>query len=144
MTRQEVYREIEQTFGLVPSMFKEVPDSTLEQEWKLFRTIQLEEGVIPLKYRELIGLAISGVTKCRYCTYYHTEVAKLFGATEEEIEAAVHYAKSSAGWSAYINGLQVDFDQFRREVKQACEHVRTSQMGETGKKAGVEERPRVH
>lgn len=144
MTRQEVYREIEQTFGLVPSMFKEVPDSTIEEEWKLFRTIQFEEGVIPLKYRELIGLAISGVTKCQYCTYYHTEVAKLFGATDEEIEAAVHYAKSSAGWSAYINGLQVDFDQFRSEVKQACEHVRSRQRGEATAKAGTEERPRVH
>jgi AhpD family alkylhydroperoxidase len=144
MTRQEVYREIEQAFGLVPSMFKEVPDSTLEEEWKLFRTIQLEEGPIPLKYRELIGLAISGVTKCRYCVYYHTEVAKLFGATDEEIEAAVHYAKSSAGWSAYLNGLQVDYDQFRNEVKQACEHVRSSQRGEAGAQAGTEERPRVH
>jgi len=144
MTRQEVYRDIEQTFGLVPSMFKDVPDSTLEEEWKLFKTIQLEEGVIPLKYRELIGVAISAVTKCRYCTTYHTEVARLFGATDEEIEAAVHYAKSSAGWSAYVNGLQIDYDQFRNEVKQACEHVRTSQMGEAGKKTGVEERPRVH
>jgi AhpD family alkylhydroperoxidase len=144
MTRQEVYREIEQTFGLVPSMFKEVPDSTLEEEWKLFRTIQLDEGPIPLKYRELIGLAISGVTKCRYCTTYHTEVARLFGATDEEIEAAVHYAKSSAGWSAYLNGLQVDYDQFCSEVKQACEHVRNSQKGAIGAQVGAEERPRVH
>jgi len=144
MTRQEVYREIEQTFGLVPSMFKEVPDSTLEEEWKLFRTIQLDDGPIPQKYRELIGLAISGVTKCRYCTTYHTEVARLFGATDEEIEAAIHYAKSSAGWSAYINGLQVDYDQFSKEVKQACDHVRSSRMGETGARTGAEGRPRVH
>lgn len=143
MTRQEVYREIEQTFGLVPSMFKDVPDSMLEHEWKLFREIQLEEGPIPLKYRELIGLAISGVTKCRYCTFYHTEVARLFGATDEEIEAAVHYAKSSAGWSAYINGLQIDFDQFSSEVKQACEHVRSSQ-GMAEKQVGAEARSGVH
>jgi len=144
MTRREVYAEIEQTFGLVPSMFKEVPDSTLENEWKLFRTIQLEEeGPIPLKYRELIGLAISGVTKCQYCTCYHTEVARLFGATDEEIEAAVHYAKSSAGWSAYINGLQIDFEQFRNEVKQACDHVRNVQRA-SGTEAGVGVRTRVH
>ena len=144
MTRQEVYREIEQTFGLVPSMFKDVPDSMLEHEWKLFREIQLEEtGPIPLKYRELIGLAISGVTRCRYCTFYHTEVARLFGATDEEIEAAVHYAKSTAGWSAYINGLQIDFDQFRKEVQQACEHVRGSQQSATTL-AGTETRVGVH
>ena len=127
MTRQEVYHEIEQTFGLVPSMFKALPDSSLELEWQLFKRVQLEDGPIPCKYRELIGLAIAGVTKCRYCAFYHTEIAKLFGATDEEIEDALHYAKSSAGWSAYVNGLQLDFDQFKDEIQQACEHVRSMQ-----------------
>ena len=127
MTRQQVYQEIEETFGLVPSMFKSIPDSSLEAEWQLFKRVQLEEGPIPAKYRELIGLAIAGVTKCRYCALYHTEVAKLFGATDEEIEDAVHFAKSTAGWSAYVNGLQLDFDQFKDEILQACEHVRSTQ-----------------
>lgn len=127
MTRQEVYQEIEETFGLVPSMFKAVPDSSLELEWQLFKRIQLEESPIPNKYRELIGLAIAGVTRCRYCAFYHTELAKLFGATDEEIEDALHFAKASAGWSAYVNGLQLDFDQFKDEILQACEHVRSTQ-----------------
>jgi AhpD family alkylhydroperoxidase len=127
MTRKEVYREIEETFGLVPTMFKSIPDSSLEAEWQLFKQIQLEEGPIPQKYRELIGLAIASVTRCHYCAFYHTEVAKLFGATDEEIEDAVHFAKSSAGWSTYVNGLQLDFDQFRSEIQQACEHLRSTQ-----------------
>jgi len=127
MTRQEVYQEIEETFGLVPSMFKAVPDSSLELEWQLFKRVQMEEGPIPNKYRELIGLAIAGVTKCHYCAFYHTEIAKLFGATDEEIEDALHFAKSSAGWSTYVNGLQLDFDQFKDEILQACEHVRSTQ-----------------
>ncbi len=127
MTRQEVYHEIEETFGVVPSMFKALPDSSLELEWQLFKRVQLEEGPIPNKYRELIGLAIAGVTKCRYCAFYHTEVAKLFGATDEEIEDALHFAKSSVGWSTYVNGLQLDFDQFKDEILQACEHVRSAQ-----------------
>jgi hypothetical protein len=33
MSRQEVYREIEEAFGLVPTFFKLVPDSSLELEW---------------------------------------------------------------------------------------------------------------
>ena len=127
MTREEVYQEIEQAFGLVPAMFKAMPDSTLEPEWQLFKRVQLEEGPIPAKYRELIGLAIAGVTKCRYCAFYHTEVAKLSGATDEEIEDALHFAKSTAGWSAYVNGLQLDFEQFKEEILQACEHVRAMQ-----------------
>ena len=125
MKREQVYQEIEEMFGLVPSMFKSIPDKTLELEWQLFKKVQFEEGPIPNKYRELIGVAISAVSKCRYCALFHTEIAKLNGATEGEIEDALHYAKSSAGWSAYINGLQLDFEKFKEEVLQACEYVRS-------------------
>jgi AhpD family alkylhydroperoxidase len=131
MTRKEVYKDIEQTLGIVPSMFKTLPDSSLEPEWQLFKRVQLEEGPIPNKYRELIGVAIAGITKCHYCAFYHTEVAKLFGATDEEIEDALHYAKSSAGWSTYVNGLQIDFDQFKDEILEVCEHVRSTQAAAT-------------
>ena len=127
MNREEVLKEIEQMFGLVPSMFKTVPESSLELEWKLFKRIQFEEGPIPNKYRELIGVAISAISKCHYCAYFHTELAKLNGATDAEIEDAVHYAKSSAGWSTYINGLQLNYEEFTGEIDRACEHVRRLQ-----------------
>ena len=127
MTRQEVYKEIEGMFGLVPGMFKALPDSSLEMEWRLFKRVQLEPGAIPNKYRELIGVAISAISKCRYCAYYHTELAKLNGASAAEIEDAVHFAKSSAGWSTYINGRQLNYDEFKAEVDKACAHVRGMQ-----------------
>ena len=125
MKRKDVYKEMEGMLGLVPSMFKTIPDSSLELEWELFKRVQFEEGPIPNKYRELIGVAISAVTKCRYCSFFHTEIAKLNGAIDAEIEDAVHYAKSSAGWSTYINGLQLDFEKFKKEVLKACEHARS-------------------
>ncbi len=124
MTRDEVYAEMTRMFGLVPSFFKLVPDNSLELEWKLFKTLQFDEGAVPNKYRELIGVGISAITKCEYCVQFHTEVAKLNGATEAEIEDAVHYAKSSAGWSAYLNGMQVDKDQFAKELAQVATYVR--------------------
>ena len=127
MDREKVYGEIKEMFGLVPGFIQELPDATLELEWRLLKQVQFEEGPIPNKYRELIGLAISAVSKCRYCAFFHTELAKLNGATDAEIEDAVHYAKSSAGWSAYLNGLQTDYETFKREIKSACEYVRSRQ-----------------
>jgi len=124
MTREEVYQEIESMFGLVPSFIKLIPDSTLELEWKLMKQVQFEEGPIPNKYRELIGVALAAASKCRYCALFHTEAARLNGATDEEIEDAVHFAKSSAGWSTYLNGLQVDYEQFRKEIEQIGKYVR--------------------
>lgn len=130
MRREDVYREIEQMMGLVPTMFKALPDSSIEEEWQLFKKVQVEETAIPNKYRELIGVAVAAIMKCRYCSYYHTEIAKLYGATDAEIEDAIHFAKSSAGWSTYINGLQMDFDLFKAEIDESCEHIRQSQMQE--------------
>ena len=127
MTREEIYREMEEAFGLVPSMFKTIPDSSLELECVLFKRIQMDEAPISNKNRELIGIAISAATKCRYCSFFHTEMAKVHGATDEEIENAVHYAKSNACWSAYLNGMQVDFEEFKKELLQVSEHLRAKQ-----------------
>jgi AhpD family alkylhydroperoxidase len=123
-SREQIYAEMTQMFGLVPSFFKLVPDNSLELEWRLFKIVQFDEGPIPNKYRELIGIGISAITKCEYCIQYHTEVARLNGATDAEIEDAVHYAKSSAGWSAYLNGMQVDKQQFADELAQVAAYVR--------------------
>jgi AhpD family alkylhydroperoxidase len=126
-TRQEVYNDMEATLGVVPTFMKMIPDNSLGLEWELMKQVQMMPGAIPNKYRELIGVAISAVTKCKYCAYFHTQFAKLNGATDAEIEDALHYAKSSAGWSAYINGAQADYDQFCRDVDQICAHVRAAQ-----------------
>ena len=126
--KEEVYKEIESILGIVPSFFKLIPERSLESEWNLFKTIQLEESPIPNKYKELIGIAVSAVTKCKYCLFFHTEVAKLFGATEEEIEDAVHYAKASAGWSTYLNGMQVDYEKFTAELLESIEYIKNAQL----------------
>jgi AhpD family alkylhydroperoxidase len=109
---------------LFPTFLKAVPDSELEIEWHLLKRVQMDVGPIPNKYRELIGLGIAATTRCRYCTLFHTGMARLNGATDAEIEDAVHFAKSSAGWSAYLNGLQFDFEQFRKEILEITEIAR--------------------
>lgn len=124
MNRKQIYKEIEETLGLVPGFFKVVPDSTLELEWQLMKRVQMEPGPVPNKYRDLVGLAVAAATKCRYCTLFHAEMAKLGGATDAEIEDALHFAKSVMGWSTYINGMQIDYDQFKTEVLKICDYVK--------------------
>ena len=57
-----------------------------------------------------------------------SELAKLNGATAEEIEDAVHFAKSSAGWSTYLTGMQADLEEFKQDIRQACDYARHKQM----------------
>ena len=61
------------------------------------------ESKIPAKYRELIGLAIAASIKCPYCAYFHTQAAKMNGATDEEIARLLDDRKAEIS----ISGCQV-------------------------------------
>jgi AhpD family alkylhydroperoxidase len=128
MTVDEVHEDIRATLGLVPEFFADIPNSLIESEWASFKTLALGETAIPNKYKELIGLGVSGATRCRYCAYFHTETARLFGATEEEINEAALIAKNTMGWSTYLNTRHYDYDRFRAEFDQVVEHVRSQMM----------------
>src|SRR6476469_1385408 len=122
--RLEAEHDIQETLGLVPEFLRSVPDYLLPTEWASFKALELGETAIPNKYKELIGLAVSGATRCRYCCYFHTEAARLFGASEDEITETALIAKNTMGWSTYLNTLQFDYDEFTQEFDQISAHVR--------------------
>lgn len=121
----EIRKEIEEKFGKVPSWVDEMPESALEGFWSTMRDFQLAETAIPNKYKELIGLGVSGATRCRYCTLFHTEAARLFGATDQEIAEAAMMAAHTMGASTFLNSVQTDYDTFRRETLDAISFVRS-------------------
>jgi AhpD family alkylhydroperoxidase len=122
--RSTVEADMQDTLGLVPSFFRTVPDYLIGSEWASFKALTLSETAIPNKFKELIGLAVSGATRCRYCAYYHTEAARLFGATEEEIVEASLMAKNTMGWSTYLNTIQIDYDTFTAELDAVVSYVK--------------------
>jgi AhpD family alkylhydroperoxidase len=124
VSRADVEADIRETLGLVPSFMEAVPDGLLESEWASWKALELAETHIPNKYKELIGLAVSGATRCRYCAHFHAEAARLFGATEEEIAEASLMAKHTMGWSTYLNAMAVDYDAFVAELDQMLAYVR--------------------
>lgn len=127
--RHVVEKEIQETLGVVPSFFDRMPDETLDLEWTLFRRFEMEEEgmFIPAKYRQLMGVAVHSETKCEYCTLFHTELAKLLGATDDEVQEAVHYAKHTLGLSAYLNGIREPRDRFEEELDEILDHLRRDQ-----------------
>jgi AhpD family alkylhydroperoxidase len=130
--RREVDREIEEVFGQVPEFFQRVPGYLLPTEWGSFKSLMLsDETAIPSKYKELIGLAVSGATRCRYCAYFHAEAARLWGATEDEINETALVAKHTMGWSTYLNTLQFDYDAFTAEFDQVAAHIRQGMTAAT-------------
>jgi AhpD family alkylhydroperoxidase len=45
----------------------------------------VKHGVVPIKYKELIAVAVALTTQCPYCIEIHTRKAKKAGATEQEL-----------------------------------------------------------
>ena len=55
-------------------------------------------GVVPLKYKELIAIAVALTTQCPYCIDIHARKARNAGASEQEIaETALVAAALRAG-----------------------------------------------
>ena len=123
-SREDVYKEVKETLGLVPQWVEQMPDGALEGFWGMTTGFWLAETKIPNKYKELIGVAISGATRCKYCALFHTEAARLFGATDEEVaEASMMGALSMMG-STFINAQQIDYNKFVEETKAIVAHVK--------------------
>lgn len=110
-------RDMQQTLGLVPGFFRRFPGAGLAGAWLEFKTLQLNpKSAIPNKYKELIGLAVAAQIPCRYCTTFHTETSKAFGASETEQHEAIAMASITRHWSTWLNGTQQDEAGFRKEV----------------------------
>ena len=63
-----------------------------------FDKAAVADGAIPVKYKELIAVAVALTTQCPYCIDIHSGNARKAGATEAElVEAAMVGAALRAG-----------------------------------------------
>src|SRR3982751_5797677 len=63
-----------------------------------FDKAAVADGAIPVKYKELIAVAVALTTQCPYCIDIHSGNARKAGATEAELmEAALVAASLRAG-----------------------------------------------
>ena|SRR5258705_3052493 len=63
-----------------------------------FDKLAVADGAIPVKYKELIAVAVALTTQCPYCIDIHSGNARKAGATDAEIaEAAMVAAALRAG-----------------------------------------------
>lgn len=105
--------EMKAMFGSVPVMFTKLPMHVRASAWEWFKATENPNASIPTKYGELIGLAVASQIPCAYCVYAHTSMAKMLGATDEEIQEAVQKGAEVRHWSTILNGNQVSFESFK-------------------------------
>jgi AhpD family alkylhydroperoxidase len=114
---QAAHTDIKNTLGFVPGFLSVMPDSALPGAWQEMKSLQMNPNTaLPPKVKELIGLAVAAQVPCKYCTYAHTEFAKLGGATKNEIGEAVVMAALTRHWSTVLQGFQTDLAKFKGEI----------------------------
>jgi AhpD family alkylhydroperoxidase len=128
MVRETVEREMEEVLGTVPSVFNRVPDDLVDAEWQVVKRAQFGQTLIPSRGKALIGVAVAAALRCPYGLRLHTELARLYGATDAEVAEAVHFASLVVGWSTQMTGLGLDPVDFAAEVDTTVGHL-TRTMG---------------
>jgi AhpD family alkylhydroperoxidase len=63
-----------------------------------------QDGAIPLKYKELMAVAVALTTQCPYCIEIHSKKAKKAGATEQELAETTLIAAALRAGGAVTHG----------------------------------------
>src|SRR3954466_1782526 len=89
MYKHENLTKLKKMDGLAPELMKAF--------WA-FDKAAVAAGAIPVKYKELIAVAVALTTQCPYCIEIHSGNARKAGATETElVEAGLVAASIRAG-----------------------------------------------
>jgi AhpD family alkylhydroperoxidase len=120
------YKDIEQTLGKVPGFVHQVPKAALPGAWSEVKALEFSDNTaLPPKVKALISLAVSAQIPCQYCIWEDTMGARQAGATDQEIQEAVTIAALARHWSTILNGMQVDFETFKKDLGGDTEAARS-------------------
>jgi AhpD family alkylhydroperoxidase len=80
---------------LVPEAFK---------AFVAFDQAALKEGAIPIKYKELMAVAVALTTQCPYCIEAHAQRARKAGASDHELAETTLVAAALRAGGAVTHG----------------------------------------
>ena len=117
LTPEGAKADIKATMGAVPTFIGAIADSALPGLWQQEKMLEMsDKTALSPKEKALISLAVASQIPCTYCIWSDTNSARQFGATDQEIAEAVAMAGLTRNMSTILNGMQVDFDTFKKEL----------------------------
>lgn len=116
--------EIQHTLGFVPTFIARVPRLLLPGWWDQTKALEMNpKTALGGKTKELLGLAVAAQIPCDYCVLFHTEMARLNGASDQEIQEAIGMAALTRFGSTLMHGLQIDRDAYRQDVNRLVKNA---------------------
>nr|WP_201292973.1 carboxymuconolactone decarboxylase family protein [Halobacterium bonnevillei] len=124
MASEQTIQEIEETLGQVPGFLELPAEPASDHSWAIFRDLVLGETELSPREKALVGVTAAAVMNCPYCTYFHTEEARLADVTEDELEETVTVASNTQYFSTLLHGNEYDHDEFVTETDEIFEYIR--------------------
>jgi AhpD family alkylhydroperoxidase len=76
-----------------------------------FDKAAMSSGAIPVKYKEMMALAIAFTTQCPYCIQIHADKAREAGVSDQEISEVVAIAAALRAGAAITHGTHALKDE---------------------------------
>jgi len=102
MSVQQTGAQLAKLPGIHPEFFK---------KYRFFADDVWQKGIIPHRDKEIIAVSVTSVTKCSYCTKFHSLKAHKAGVTLEELVEGVIVATSVETGNALLPSLPADVFQ---------------------------------
>lgn len=74
------------------------------QAFVAFDKAVVQPGAVPVKYKELVAVAVALTTQCPYCIAIHSQNARKAGATEQELAETTLIAAALRAGGAMTHG----------------------------------------
>lgn len=85
---------------------------------QLNEAVARTDGAVPIKYRELISVAVALTTQCAYCLETHVKAAHEAGASHDELAETVFVAAALRAGGAVAHG-RMAMKMYLREAEAA-------------------------
>ncbi|MDP2727776.1 MAG: peroxidase-related enzyme [Dehalococcoidia bacterium] len=87
---REVFGDIQQSFGMVPNLFKAyaLRPEILEAKWNKVKAV-MQEGELPPQLKQMIAVVVSKANECQYCVNAHSAALAMMGMSQQQIQQLV-------------------------------------------------------
>lgn len=117
--------DIKQTFGFLPSFINNITDQTIPGAWNEAKTLRFSENTaLDIKLKSLIALSVASQIPCDMINYFENKATTAEGVIPQEKFEAVTMSAIIRHWSTMLNGMQMDKNEFRKEVDQVMSNVK--------------------
>jgi AhpD family alkylhydroperoxidase len=95
--------------GKLKTIEASAPDA-MKAFWA-FDKAAMAAGAIPVKYKELMALAVAFTTQCPYCIEIHSKKAREAGGSDQELAEVVTIAAALRAGAAITHGTHAFVDR---------------------------------